>query len=109
MTETTTITRSIPDELHDASAKLREEKTHGELAEPLAHMLDGYRLRYDEEVIEDAPEGPCCAEPSTCGGHGEVEFHQECGGIIGADDPDEQCPCFHNAFTVARAINGTAS
>lgn len=79
-----------------------------ELAEPLAHMLDGYALRYDDEVIDEWPEGPCCAEPSTCGGHGHVELHDNCGGVIGRDG-DDGCPCFHNALTVARKIHGGAS
>jgi hypothetical protein len=72
----------------------------------VADWLEGTADLADSLLSLDTPEGPCCAEPSVCGGHDPEWGCDRCGQALGGG----YCSCgFNEALAVARAYLGDAS
>jgi hypothetical protein len=71
---------------------------HSLVGVAVAEWLEWTADRAADELYRDTPEGPCCAEPSACGGHDETWFCRRCAEVVGED-----CACWDRALAAADA------
>ena len=82
----------------DEANALHIASWHPLAALAVAEWLEWTADRAADELYRDTPEGPCCAEPSSCGGHDEAWFCRRCAEVVGED-----CACWDRALAVADA------